>query len=119
MSFCDWRESVARAVGKPTTIGKQAGSASWSNAAAASSPNFLYWQPLKGLISKVLTSGRTASANRRLAYRTIMMPNYIRAIHQGTTSSRFIVFDRSGRIVSTAQREHEQIYPKPGWVEHD
>src|SRR6202795_4556526 len=47
------------------------------------------------------------------------MPSYIGAINQGTTSSRFIVFDRSGRIVSTAQREHEQIYPQPGWVEHD
>jgi diketogulonate reductase-like aldo/keto reductase len=45
--------------------------------------------------------------------------SYIGAIDQGTTSSRFIVFDRAGRIVSTAQREHEQIYPKPGWVEHD
>jgi glycerol kinase len=47
------------------------------------------------------------------------MASYIGAIDQGTTSSRFIVFDRSGRIVSTAQREHEQIYPKPGWIEHD
>src|SRR4030081_2465710 len=47
------------------------------------------------------------------------MASYIGAIDQGTTSSPFIVFDRSGRIVSTAQREHEQIYPKPGWVEHD
>ena len=47
------------------------------------------------------------------------MPSFIGAIDQGTTSSRFIVFDRSGRIVSTAQTEHEQIYPKPGWVEHD
>jgi glycerol kinase len=43
----------------------------------------------------------------------------IGAIDQGTTSSRFIVFDRSGRIVSVAQKEHEQIYPRPGWVEHD
>jgi glycerol kinase len=47
------------------------------------------------------------------------MPNYIGAIDQGTTSTRFIVFDESGRIVSVAQREHEQIYPQPGWVEHD
>lgn len=47
------------------------------------------------------------------------MSSYIGAIDQGTTSSRFIVFDRSGRIVSSAQQEHEQIYPKPGWVEHD
>ena len=47
------------------------------------------------------------------------MANYIGAIDQGTTSTRFIVFDRTGRIVSVAQKEHEQIYPKPGWVEHD
>ena len=47
------------------------------------------------------------------------MASYIGAIDQGTTSTRFIVFDRSGRIVSMAQKEHEQIYPKPGWVEHD
>jgi glycerol kinase len=43
----------------------------------------------------------------------------IGAIDQGTTSSRFIVFDGSGKIVSLAQKEHEQIYPRPGWVEHD
>jgi glycerol kinase len=47
------------------------------------------------------------------------MSSYIGAIDQGTTSTRFIVFDRSGRIVACAQREHEQIYPHPGWVEHD
>jgi glycerol kinase len=45
--------------------------------------------------------------------------NYLGAIDQGTTSTRFIVFDRAGRIVASDQREHEQIYPKPGWVEHD
>jgi glycerol kinase len=47
------------------------------------------------------------------------MASYIAALDQGTTSSRFIVFDRSGRIVSSAQSEHEQIYPQAGWVEHD
>lgn len=47
------------------------------------------------------------------------MPSYIGAIDQGTTSTRFIIFDRSGRIISAAQQEHEQIYPHPGWVEHD
>jgi glycerol kinase len=47
------------------------------------------------------------------------MSSYIGAIDQGTTSTRFIVFDRSGRIVASAQREHEQIYPQAGWVEHD
>lgn len=47
------------------------------------------------------------------------MAQYIGAIDQGTTSSRFIVFNRAGEIVSSAQEEHAQIYPKPGWVEHD
>ncbi|MGO1837985.1 MAG: glycerol kinase GlpK [Candidatus Microbacterium stercoravium] len=47
------------------------------------------------------------------------MPDYIMAIDQGTTSSRAIIFDRSGRIVSSGQKEHEQILPRPGWVEHD
>jgi glycerol kinase len=47
------------------------------------------------------------------------MQEFVGALDQGTTSTRFIVFDRSGRIVSCAQREHEQIYPQPGWVEHD
>jgi glycerol kinase len=47
------------------------------------------------------------------------MTMYVGAIDQGTTSTRFIVFDRAGRIVSTARREHRQIYPQPGWVEHD
>jgi glycerol kinase len=47
------------------------------------------------------------------------MASYIGALDQGTTSTRFIVFNRSGQIVSTARSEHEQIYPRPGWVEHD
>jgi glycerol kinase len=47
------------------------------------------------------------------------MTQYIGAIDQGTTSTRFIVFDNLGRIVSVAQKEHEQIYPQPGWVEHN
>ncbi|MFD3452213.1 glycerol kinase GlpK [Streptomyces sp. NPDC058691] len=44
---------------------------------------------------------------------------FIAAIDQGTTSSRCIIFDKDGRIVSVGQKEHEQIFPKPGWVEHD
>ncbi|WP_026930399.1 glycerol kinase GlpK [Glycomyces tenuis] len=44
---------------------------------------------------------------------------FIAAIDQGTTSSRCIVFDRDGRIVAVDQKEHEQIFPRPGWVEHD
>jgi glycerol kinase len=45
--------------------------------------------------------------------------NYVGAIDQGTTSTRFIVFDRSGHVAAVAQKEHEQIYPQPGWVEHN
>ena len=47
------------------------------------------------------------------------MPEYILALDQGTTSSRAIVFDRAGKIISIAQKEFTQIFPKPGWVEHD
>jgi len=47
------------------------------------------------------------------------LAHYIGAIDQGTTSTRFIVFDRTGRAISIAQKEHEQIYPQPGWVEHN
>ena len=47
------------------------------------------------------------------------MPAYLGALDQGTTSTRFIVFDHAGRIVAQAQEEHQQIYPAPGWVEHD
>ena len=46
-------------------------------------------------------------------------PSYLLALDQGTSSSRSIVFDTGGRIVSMAQRELRQIYPQPGWVEHD
>ena len=44
---------------------------------------------------------------------------YIAAIDQGTTSTRCMVFDHAGAVIAIDQKEHEQIYPKPGWVEHD
>jgi glycerol kinase len=47
------------------------------------------------------------------------MAQYAAAIDQGTTSTRFMIFDHGGQVVGVDQREHEQIYPKPGWVEHD
>jgi glycerol kinase len=47
------------------------------------------------------------------------MPTYVGAIDQGTTSTRFMVFDHAGAVVAIEQREHQQIYPRPGWVEHD
>jgi glycerol kinase len=48
-----------------------------------------------------------------------MPESFILALDQGTTSSRAILFDRSGRIRQTAQKEFQQYYPQPGWVEHD
>src|SRR5215210_1603924 len=47
------------------------------------------------------------------------MAKYAAAIDQGTTSTRFMIFDHAGKVVGVDQKEHEQIYPKPGWVEHD
>ena len=47
------------------------------------------------------------------------MTKYAGALDQGTTSTRFMIFDHSGQVVAVDQKEHEQIYPKPGWVEHD
>lgn len=47
------------------------------------------------------------------------MPKYIAAIDQGTTSTRCILFDHAGSVVAADQEEHRQIYPQPGWVEHD
>jgi glycerol kinase len=47
------------------------------------------------------------------------MTTYVGALDQGTTSTRFMVFNHAGAVISIDQKEHEQIYPKPGWVEHD
>ncbi len=47
------------------------------------------------------------------------MKKYIASIDQGTTSTRFIIFNHAGEVVGVDQKEHRQIYPKPGWVEHD
>ncbi|MBM4458396.1 MAG: glycerol kinase, partial [Chloroflexi bacterium] len=47
------------------------------------------------------------------------MTPYIAAIDQGTTSTRFMVFDHAGGVIGAHQLEHRQIYPQPGWVEHD
>ena len=47
------------------------------------------------------------------------MAKFVGALDQGTTSTRFMIFDHSGQVVALHQKEHEQIFPKPGWVEHD
>ena len=47
------------------------------------------------------------------------MARYAAAVDQGTTGTRFMVFDREGQVVASMYEEHTQIYPQPGWVEHD
>jgi glycerol kinase len=68
-------------------------------------------EPMPSTINEVVS-------DTEIRWRAIM-PDYVAAIDQGTTSTRFMVFDRGGRVVASAQSEHEQIYPRPGWVEHD
>ncbi len=63
-----------------------------------------------------MTTG-TALRNRLLT--GVEMAEYVGAIDQGTTSTRFMIFDRTGTVVSLDQQEHRQIFPQPGWVEHD
>ena len=48
-----------------------------------------------------------------------MADTYVGAIDQGTTGTRFMIFDRGGQVIANAYERHEQIYPEPGWVEHD
>src|SRR5438876_12131904 len=58
-------------------------------------------------------------ARKRTPLETSMAKEHLLALDQGTSSSRAIVFHASGRIVAMAQKEFKQIYPQPGWVEHD
>src|SRR5690606_21747907 len=69
--------------------------------------------------SLCLPSRRMLCAPKREGHGGNAMSRYVGAIDQGTTSSRFILFDETGAIVALAQKEHAQIYPQPGWVEHD
>jgi glycerol kinase len=57
----------------------------------------------------------TIGKNRRKVY----MATCVAALDQGTTSTRFMIFDHGGNVIAVDQKEHRQIYPKPGWVEHD
>ena len=61
------------------------------------------------------TTGRAPGATQG----TQAMPSFVGALDQGTTSTRFMIFDHAGRPVGVHQLEHTQIYPKAGWVEHD
>jgi glycerol kinase len=60
-----------------------------------------------------------AATSVKLSPVTTMPDTYIGAIDQGTTGTRFMVFDHGGQVVANAYEQHEQIYPQPGWVEHD
>ena len=70
-------------------------------------------------LQDVPTGGPVLKKTRSGARGDESVKGYIGAVDQGTTSTRFMVFDKSGRVVCAAQKEHEQIFPKPGWVEHD
>src|SRR6185369_14983347 len=59
-----------------------------------------------------------ATVNLKFIRRKRMSQDYILALDQGTTSSRAILFDQTGKPVATSQQEFEQLYPQPGWVEH-
>lgn len=93
-------------------------------------PYWLYWKGAPWPTSWIFSSfalclaGRQLSANFLFPSPFLPITNkrsmrYIGAIDQGTTSSRFMVFDPQGRVVAMAQQEHQQIFPQPGWVEHD
>jgi glycerol kinase len=56
---------------------------------------------------------------KRVKHKGEIMTEYIASIDQGTTSTRCMIFDHRGQVVTVAQKEHRQIYPQPGWVEHD
>src|SRR5207253_1793485 len=61
----------------------------------------------------------TGCNGRAVPFCPTMPAEFVGALDQGTTSSRFMVFDAAGRQVAVAQREHRQLFPRPGWVEHD
>src|SRR6185437_16463321 len=67
----------------------------------------------------ILPAGNLIEIDWRIQNARGGMADYIGAIDQGTTSTRFLIFDRAGRIVACAQKEHEQIMPEAGWVEHN
>jgi glycerol kinase len=66
-----------------------------------------------------MATGFPALAGAAAGCQSPAMPRFVLALDQGTTSSRAIVFDRRGRARAIAQQEFPQLYPRPGWVEHD
>ncbi len=75
-------------------------------------------RPRVTLTRRVVDAGRSDLPRAR-ARPAGVSASYVAAIDQGTTSTRCLLYDRQGRMVSVAQRRHQQHYPRPGWVEHD
>ena len=84
------------------------------------SPFFLRSETTEsGSAGRLFQTGWALSLKSMKKVRSFVMKKYILALDEGTTSTRAILFDRAGQIVSTAQREFPSHYPQPGWVEQD
>ncbi len=71
-------------------------------------------------LTRPFTKDLQTGLSQSLLYEGVAsMAKYVAAVDQGTTSTRCMIFDHAGRVVAVDQKEHMQIYPKPGWVEHD
>lgn len=62
---------------------------------------------------------KTSNRRRPFSSSSSSSPPFVGALDQGTSSTRFVVFDKKGQVVSSVQKEHQQFYPQPGWVQHD
>src|SRR3954454_25259703 len=105
-----WRRRSTTAAASPSARSRSP--AGWSACATAARPA-ARWS---------LMCARPRGPSRAIWGRSrgeAMKEHYLASIDQGTASSRCIVFDRAGRIVSVSQKEHEHIFPRPGWVEHN
>jgi hypothetical protein len=71
-----------------------------------------------GLVARMLANSLVNATTEQSCGEEAVTMRYVGAIDQGTTSSRFVVVDENGTFVAMAQMEHEQVLPKPGWVEH-
>src|ERR1043166_2777300 len=80
---------------------------------------FLSTNPRRSILTSCFTLSVLFAHAASWPYLFATVPDFILALDQGTTSSRAILFNRSGQIHAVAQKEFQQIFPRPGWVEHD
>ena len=116
-------EHVARGLagGRPQQVqppGDGGAGAGWTRSTCCS-PTRRRPSPFRALLAEAGVQLRAWPSRRRRPSSRDDAMTYLLALDQGTSSSRSIVFDAQGRIVAMAQREFRQIYPQPGWVEHD